>query len=122
MNHSPTPTERPALAPPKRAGRAAVAFFTRHVVAFNVLGIVAVVAGLSAYIAQINGSVSAGYDLRDLEERVDGLTLANEKLEVAARKAQSMDRLERSVKMLGLVRAGAPAYVEAERPSVALAP
>ncbi|TAK03791.1 hypothetical protein EPO34_01345 [Patescibacteria group bacterium] len=121
MNNVPPTTQTPPSGAPKHAIRAASEFFGRHVVAFNVLGFVAVLCGVSAYIAQINGSVAAGYALRDLEVRVDALALENEKLEVAARKAQSLVRLEQSVKMMGLVRADAPAYVEAGRPSVALA-
>lgn len=99
----------------------ALSFFGRQTVAFNLVGIAAVVAGLSGYIAQVNGSVTAGYRLRDLQTRADALALQNGRLEVAARKAQTFEGLERDVKMLGLVPGGTPAYVDAT-PSVALAP
>jgi len=101
--------------------RATAAFFGRHVVAFNVLGFVAVLAMCATYIVQINGSVSAGYQLRELEVRIDELSLENEKLEISVRKAQSLSGLEKSVRMLGLVPSQSPHYVEAGLPSVALA-
>ena len=101
--------------------RATVGAFSRYTVALNLIGIFAVVAGLSTYIVQINGSVTAGYRLRDLQVRADALALENGNLEVAVRKARTFEGLEKDVKMLGLVLGGTPSYVDAT-PSVALAP
>lgn len=116
--HTPTPTTN-APAPKGGFGQA-FSKVLRHTAALNLVGIVAVLSGLSAYIVQVNGSVSAGYRLRDLQARADELTLENGRLEVASRKARTFEGLEKDVKMLGLVPGGTPSYVDAT-PSVALA-
>jgi len=97
------------------------AFFLRHVVAFNVLGLLLVVAGVGAYIVEINGSVTTGYALRDVQTRLDALASENQHLEIALRKSQSLEGVENSVKILGMVPAGTPAYVNGAPPSYALA-
>jgi hypothetical protein len=105
---------------PKRPLNLSALFF-KHVAVFNVLGLVLVLAGCGAYIAQINGSVTTGYALRDAQTKVDELTNENQKLEVAVRKEQSLEDVENSVKILGLVPAGTPTYVSAASASYALA-
>ena len=105
---------------PKRPMKLSMLFF-KHVAVFNVLGIVLVLAGCGAYIVEINGSVTTGYRLRDLEMRTDELANANQKLEVALRKSQSLEAVEHSVRILGLVPAENPQYVNGSPPSYALA-
>lgn len=107
-------------AAPKRPLRLSAWFFN-HVAAFNVLGVILVLVGCGAYIAEINSSVTTGYKLRDLETRVDALGDQNQKLEVALRKSQSLEAVEHSVRILGLVPAENPQYVNGSTPSYALA-
>jgi len=73
------------------------------------------------YIVQVNSAVTRGYRLRDLENKIQSLTLENQRLEVATRQVQSLDNVEHSVKMLGFVPAENPKYITAEEPSYALA-
>jgi len=101
--------------------KTAVAFVDRHMTALNAVGLALVAALAVLYIVQVNRTVTHGYMIRELESDIHELTLANQQLEVDARAAQSLDRVTRSVKMLGLVDAGTPTYVTAGEPSYAMA-
>jgi hypothetical protein len=101
--------------------RSVVAFLRLHALAFNVATTALVIAAAAVYIVQVNGSVAKGYAIRELEDRIHDLTLANQKLEVTVREAQALENVNRSVKMLGLVDAETPKYVSAAVPAVALA-
>ncbi|MBI4714329.1 hypothetical protein HY771_04060 [Candidatus Uhrbacteria bacterium] len=74
-----------------------------------------------AYIIQINQTVSKGYQIRELESEISELTLRNQKLEVVTQQAQSFENVELATKMLGLVRAERPTYLQSGEPSYALA-
>ena len=74
-----------------------------------------------AYIIQVNNAASKGYAIRDLENAIHELTVANQQLEQSAREAQSLDHISHAVKMLGMVEAKQPVYVDAAAPSYALA-
>lgn len=101
--------------------RSAVAFVRSHTLALNVATTALVLAAAALYIVQVNGSVAKGYAIRELEDEIHDLTLANQKLEVTVREAQSLENVNRSVKMLGLVTAETPTYVRASAANVALA-
>lgn len=87
----------------------------------NLVSLALVVVCAAAYMVQVNGSVAKGYAIRELEDQMKALSLENQKLEGTVRQAQALENVTRSVKMLGLVNAGTPAYVSAGAPSVALA-
>ncbi len=72
-------------------------------------------------IVQVNHSVSKGYQIRELESQVHGLTLVNQKLEVETHQAQALTTIARATKMLGLVKADQPTYLSTIVPSYALA-
>lgn len=108
------------LTAPKRHLNLTALFF-KHVAVFNVLGVLLVLAGVGVYIIQVNASVTTGYTLRELELKLDTLAEDNQKLEIALRKSQSLESVERSVRILGLVPAENPQYVEGAPPSYALA-
>lgn len=74
-----------------------------------------------SYIIQVNHSVSKGYQIRELEDQVQGLTLVNQKLEVETQQAQALTTIARATKMLGLVKADQPTYLSSTTPSYALA-
>lgn len=101
--------------------RNVLAFLQSRAVVLNVSTLALVVLFAASYIVQVNGSVAKGYAIRELEDRIHELSLNNQKMEVTVREAQSLDNVTRSVKMLGLVSADAPTYVNANAPSVALA-
>ncbi len=101
--------------------RTAVTFFSQHTFTLNVVTTILVLLCAIVYIVQVNGSVGNGYTIREYEDTINGLTLENQKLEVTAREARALENVTRSVKMLGLVSAETPTYVNAAAPSVALA-
>ncbi|OGL95952.1 hypothetical protein A2348_01575 [Candidatus Uhrbacteria bacterium RIFOXYB12_FULL_58_10] len=101
--------------------RSAITFVKAHTLALNVVSLALVFTAAASYIVQVNGSVAKGYAIRELEDQINDLTLANQKLEVTVREAQSLENVNRSVKMLGLVAAETPTYINASVSSVALA-
>lgn len=101
--------------------RSVFAFMTRHTLALNVATTCCVLLFAAAYIVQVNGSVAKGYAIREVEDHIKALTLANQKMEVTVREAQSLENVARNVKMLGLVTSESPSYVNAGAASVALA-
>lgn len=101
--------------------QSAVSFVRSHTLALNLVTSALVIMAAASYIIQVNGSVAKGYAIREIEDEIHDLTLANQKLEVTVREAQSLENVNRSVKMLGLVDADTPRYVSASAPSVALA-
>ncbi len=74
-----------------------------------------------AYIFQVNGAISKGYQIRDIETQIHELTLMNQRVELQTQQAQSLENVARAVKMLGFVDAQQPNYVESGVPSYALA-
>ena len=74
-----------------------------------------------SYILQVTNTVAKGYELRDLEVRIQDLTLQNEIMTVQARQSQSLEHVAKSVKMLGFEEAGQPTYLESGAPTYALA-
>lgn len=88
---------------------------------FNVASLVMVLVLLSFYIVQVNRSVTAGYQMRTLESEMHALALEREKLEIAVRQSQSLEEVSRAGKMIGLVPAGRPEYVDGSVPAYALA-
>lgn len=99
----------------------ALAFLRSHTLALNVITTAMVAVMGAAYVVQVNGSVANGYAIRELEDQIHDLALANQKLEVDVREAKSLQNVNRSVKMLGLVAAETPRYLSLTPPSVAMA-
>ena len=92
-----------------------------HLVTANVIGLVLVIFVCGAYIVQVNKAVAQGYEMREYETQIHELSLQNQRLEVDVRQAQSLENVSRAVKMLGLVSATQPSYLETAGPSYALA-
>ena len=104
-----------------RARFSPVEWIQSHLVAFNVVSLAVVLVLLSLYIVQVNRSVTAGYQMRELESQISALTLEQQKLEISVRQSQSLEQVSHAVKMIGLVQAGRPEYVDATVPMFALA-
>lgn len=96
-------------------------WISEHVFLLNAVSLMLLLVLLVSYIVQVNSTISKGYQIRDLETQVNELTLLNQKTELEVRQSQSLDRVERSVKMLGFIRADMPNYVSASEPAYALA-
>jgi hypothetical protein len=74
-----------------------------------------------SYIFQVTNTVAKGYELRELELTINELSLENELMAIEARKAQSLEHVSKSVKMLGFVEGGQPMYLDTDEASYALA-
>lgn len=92
-----------------------------HLSFLNVFSFIILIMLCIVYIAQVNHTVSKGYQIRDLESQINELTLRNQTLEVTTQQAQSLENVARATKMIGLVRADRPEYITASAPSYALA-
>ncbi|MFC1788042.1 FtsL-like putative cell division protein [Patescibacteria group bacterium] len=96
------------------------AFVSKNTISLNLITLAVVVVLCLTYILQINSSVASGYQIRDLETKITELTLANQRIEVDVREARSLNNVEKSVKMMGLVKAETPTYITNIDPEVAL--
>ena len=95
--------------------------FKSHLKLWNVASLAVVILLCVVYIIQVNSAIAKGYEMREIETQIHELTLSNQKLEVVARQAQSLNQVTHAVKMLDLVKAEQPTYVQGSQPSYALA-
>ena len=102
-------------------GRSFGAIVERHRLAINLASFALVAILAAAYVIQVNRSAASGYDVRELQTRLGALTLENQNLEGDVQRAQALERVSHSVRMLGFVPAGTPTYVTSAAPSYALA-
>jgi hypothetical protein len=92
-----------------------------HTVVLNIISFAFILFLVIGYIVQVNASISKGYQIRDLETRVNQLSTLNEKIEIQSRKAQSLEHVVDSVKMLGFVKAEMPQYLDLSETTYAFA-
>ncbi len=97
------------------------ALFQNNIFAVNILTFVGLVLLCFAYVVQVNGSISKGYQIQVLETQIQELSLKNQALDRVSQRAQSLDHVVKSVKMLGLVDAGQPEYINTAKPALAMA-
>ena len=96
-------------------------WIANHVVALNIASLAIVGLLVAGYIFQVNASISQGYQIREIETRLNELSLMNQNLELETRKSQSLDHVAKSVKMLGFVEAEMPSYLSGSEPAFAMA-
>lgn len=101
--------------------RSCLSFLKEHLVWINIASCVGVVLFALIDIVQVNGSISKGYEMRDLETQIQEFALRNQTLELEMQRVQSLDHIAHSVKMLGLVDAGRPEFSSIKEPVYALA-
>lgn len=75
-----------------------------------VMGVMIVVLGVG-YLVQINGLVTKGYQISELEGQIADLTEQNADLELESLSLQSMDSVKDKVDSLGLVAVGDVEYL-----------
>lgn len=75
-----------------------------------VIGVMIVVMGVT-YLVQINGLVTKGYQISELEQKITELTDRNADLELETLSLQSMDSIKTKVDGLGLVAVGEVEYL-----------
>lgn len=97
-------------------------FATLHRNVFRMnLALIALIGCLGLlYVVQINSATTKGYRMRDIETQISQYEFDNERLEVMAADARSMDRVMRGVQMLGMVRSETPNFLAVGAPSVAM--
>lgn len=100
---------------------AVVAWVQKHMFILNMTSLVVIVLLCGAYIVQVNQAVAKGYQMRQFEDQIDELTLRNQQLEIAVREAKSLEHVTHAVKMMGLVQADQPDYIQSAVPSFAIA-
>ena len=64
------------------------------------------------YLYQVNDLASKGYEVRDIENRIENLRKENEKNKIVETELRSMYNIERNTKNLNLVNAGEISYLE----------
>lgn len=106
---------------PRAGVQAFHALFQNNAFLVNLLTFGGLVLLCLVYIVQVNGSISKGYQIRDLETQIQELSLKNQGLDLTSQRVQSLDHVSKSVKMLGLVDAGRPEYINVNDPSYAMA-
>ncbi|MFH1405050.1 MAG: hypothetical protein ABIH21_03050 [Patescibacteria group bacterium] len=87
----------------------------------NIVTLGLVLVFCSAYIVQVNGTAAKGYKIRELETKINELSIANQQLEIKTQNSQSVQTIAKAVKMIGMVGADTPKYVAGAQPSLALA-
>ncbi len=95
-------------------------YFDEHLAWFNIIVFIMVLVVGLLYIFQVNHSVTKGYEIRDLETKIQDLRVETQDLEIKVAENRSMAAVDEKVKMLGMVRAETPDYVNAGPPTVAL--
>jgi len=96
-------------------------WFAAHTKLVNIITFSFVILLGMLYIIQVNNSASQGYKIRDLQSGIHQLSSANEQARLEIHKAQSLENVQRSVKMFGMVPAVQAVYVESQGNVVAFA-
>lgn len=96
-------------------------FLNAHIRALNAISLICVASLVIGYIVVVTGTITKGYEIRNLETQLRELTIQNQQLELTARETQSLEHVAKSIKMLGFVKSEIPNYVDATVPVYAMA-
>lgn len=96
-------------------------WITTNVTRVNIVTFAVLIAVCFAYIIQVNNTASKGYQIRDLENTIHQLSVANQQSELEIHEAQSLNNIQHAVKMIGMVPADQAVYVDVRGGSVAFA-
>lgn len=96
-------------------------WISTHTTLLNITTLVLLVIVFLAYIVQVNSTASKGYAIRDLETKIHQLSINNQQLQSETQQAQSLQNITHAVKMIGMVKAEQPVYVNPQGGSVAFA-
>ncbi len=64
------------------------------------------------YLSQINETVERGYEVKELEKRVEELKAENHELELRAAELQSIDRIKERTEKLNMVKIAGARYIK----------
>ena len=96
-------------------------WISTHTTLLNITTLAVLVTVCLAYVVQVNGTASKGYAIRDLETKIHQLAVSNQQLETETQEAQSLQNITHAVKMIGMVKAEQPVYLDASGASYAFA-
>jgi hypothetical protein len=68
------------------------------------------------YLYQVNDSVTKGYEIRELESRIQNLNKESKKMEIKEVELKSMYNIEKASQDLNLVSSGEVSYIEINGP------
>ncbi|MBI4599036.1 hypothetical protein HY734_02465 [Candidatus Uhrbacteria bacterium] len=94
-----------------RKTRSAFSWMGSHVALLNVTMVFLVTVLALCQVVQANQAATKGYRIRDLETKISSLKLETQQLELSIAETRSLAAVTRNVQMLGMVKAGVPAYV-----------
>ena len=97
-----------------------VASLNQHLAVINLAIFTLILVVGFMYIIQVNRSTTKGYQIRDLETRIEQLGIENQRLEIEAAQNRSMAAIDTKVQMLNMKPVEKVEYVSASRPTVAL--
>jgi len=86
---------------------------------FNIVGAGLLFFGVLAYLIQINGLATSGYQIKDLETKLAQLEQQNSRLTVEKLKLESLDAVRNRVVSLNMVATGQFDYLSADNVAVA---
>jgi cell division protein FtsL len=88
------------------------AFYTKPAFKGALIAAIVLLAGL--FIWQVNAASTAGFTMRELEQKEESLTMELKRLDMEVAELRSVESVASRVKMLGLVDAGSVTYVTGE--------
>ena len=96
-------------------------WMTTHTNLLNIVTLALLVVVTFGYIVQVNSTASKGYAIRDLQTNIDKLASANQDMQGDMNQAQSLQNITHAVKMIGMVQAGQPTYLNTNGATYAFA-
>jgi len=86
----------------------------------NVVVIVLILAMGTMYLVQVNRATTKGYQIRDLEKRIQTIEDNNQKTQLEIAEMQSLDSIEKRIEKLGMVQVDRIEYVKVPGTAVAV--
>lgn len=103
----------------QRLAERVVATVKLRMTALTLIGLLLTIGGGIAYLSLINRVATTGFEIRTLEQRVEELRRAGQKLELEATELQSLAIVESETESLGLTQIAKIEYLAAGAPAVA---
>jgi len=86
----------------------------------NIVVIVLILVMGTMYLVQVNRATTKGYQIRDLEKRINKIEESNQKAQLEIAELQSLDSIEQRMEKLGMVPVDRIHYVKIPGTSVAV--
>jgi len=86
----------------------------------NVIAIALILTMGTLYLVQVNRATTKGYQIRDLEKKIQAIEDSNRKVQLEVAELQSLDSVEERIKELGMVPVSNVKYIKTPGSTVAL--